>query len=149
MFIKILEKLDGLFTVKQTQYTRKRVFFNLFLAILVIMSLPIYFYYEDWNYEKYLVEYNQASQLINEYTEVNGVYPIGEAVEIQKEKDLYDFFKEMNLSLTREFYYVDMTLLPEFKDFKYTYIIDSTNRYIYTSESVVYKMARWHYARPY
>lgn len=139
--------LDGLFTVKQTKHTWKRVVFTFVLVILMVMSVPLYFRYERAVYENYYDEYMQAKQLIMEYYKVHEEFPIGERFDFAKEKDLRIFFTEHKMSMNRKLYYVDTALLLELKDFKYTYVIDVDNQFVFTREFVVYAMERWHYAK--
>ncbi|MBM7614293.1 hypothetical protein [Alkaliphilus hydrothermalis] len=142
---KLFEKLDGLFEVKQTKFTGSRIFVALCLMVVMLMSLPMYFKYENYRYQNYYNEYIEAKNLTFDYAEIHGKYPIGEKINLKKEKDLYGFLN--NYLGDRQLYYINTDLIPEMKDFKYTYIFDTKYEYMYTSEFVVYKMRRWHLAR--
>jgi len=142
---KLLEKLDGLFEVKQTKFTGKRIFLALCLVVVMVMSLPMYFKYENYRYQNYYNEYNEAKGLIFQYVATHDEFPIGDKINLKKEKNLIGFLNN-NIG-DRQLYHINTDLIPEMKKFKYTYIIDTKYEFLYTSEFVVYEMRRWHFAR--
>lgn len=144
---KIKGKLEDLFVVKQTKYTGKRIFFTFALVILMGMSLPIYFMFEDYNYEKYLIEYEMVDANIKAYYEAEGLYPAAEAIKWDNEKNLRYFFEDNHFNLNRRLYYVDITLMPNISEINYTYIIDIDTGTLFTSEFKIYHFKRWHFAR--
>lgn len=146
MLQKIGDKIEDLFTVKQTKYTGKRLIITLGLAILFIFSLPIYFKYEDYAYEKYKQHYQEATQIIIDYYQAYGVYPTGDQIKWDQEKNLNTFFTENNFNKNRRLYYIDLDVLPEIKAKPFTYILDIDHGVLYTREFRVYQNRRWHLA---
>lgn len=144
---KLGEKIEDLFTVKQTKYTGKRVLITFAFVILAVMSLPLYFMYEDYAYEKYLQEYSVVSNNVKAYYEANGQYPVGEEISWESEKDLRIFFEENKLNYNRRLYYIDNSLMSEAEDYENTYIIDIDYGTLFTSEFKIYHFERWHLPR--
>jgi len=143
---KILEKMEGLFVVNRKETTYKRGFLAFILVLAGVAILPAYFKYEDYTYAKYKAEYNYVIEIVEKYNEEHGSYPLGEAINWNKEKNLNLFFEESNFSRNRELYYIDINLMSGLENNKYTYIIDSNKGNIYTREYVVYQNRRWHFA---
>ncbi|MCC5911198.1 MAG: hypothetical protein JJT76_12245 [Clostridiaceae bacterium] len=147
MLQRILEKLDTLFTVKQTKYTGKRIFITFCLVVLSVFSLPIYHKYEDYTYGRYSDQYQQASSIIQEYYSEYGEYPVSHSIDWKKEKNLNKFFQENRYDRSRRsLYYVDEDLIPEIDQLRYNYLIDINTGTLYTREWVPYKYRRWHLA---
>lgn len=142
---KIIDKLEGLFIVDRKKTTYKKAFFGLILVIIAGFTMPAYFRYESYVYEKYKEEYSYVADRVKVYKNENGVYPLGEPIDWNKEKNLDKFFVENNFSKNNELRYIDTNLLEELKEKKYTYIIDVETGKIYTSEFVVYNIKRWHF----
>lgn len=144
MLSRLSEKFEGLFVVKQTQHTNTRLFLTFCLIFVVMAILPLYFKYEDYNYGKYKVAYQEARSIVRQYHGEHGEYPIGGAVDLREEKSLRDFFAD---GLTHgRLYYVDLELVPALSALKYRYIIDIDRGTLYTSEHVAYRLERWHLA---
>ena len=143
---KVLEKMDSLFNVERKELTYKKGFFMLALILLAGFSIPLYSKYEDYKYSQYKPEYNSVVEIVESYKNQEGEYPIGSKVNLNKEKDLSKFFTENSLSWGNELYYIDTSLIDELEKTKYTYIVDIDKEKIYTSEFVVYKFRRWHFA---
>ncbi len=142
---KLLEKFEGLFYVRRKEPTYRKALFTLTLVLITGFSLPIYLKYEDYSYGKYKEEYNSVVEIVQRYKDQNEEYPIGNIVNWDNEEDLNMFFKDNNLSRSSSLYYIDINILDELKDKKYTYIIDIEKNNMYTSEFVVYNFRRWHF----
>ncbi|ABR50279.1 hypothetical protein Amet_4199 [Alkaliphilus metalliredigens QYMF] len=142
----LMDKLDSLFTVERKDNNFKRIFMTFVLLILVGVSLPMYFMYEDYAYNKYKDHYEQVKTVVEEYKLQEGVYPVGEEMSWSDEKQLNTFFQSNNFNQARQFYYIDKSLLSQWVPSKYTYIIEIDTGTLYTSEFVVFKNKRWHLA---
>jgi len=143
---RLLEKIENLFVINRKQTTYTRAFISFIIVLAGVAVLPTYFKYEDYTYAKYKKEYDSVVEIVEQYNKEYGRYPLGEPINWAKEKNLNLFFTENKLSGNRELYYIDIKLLDELKNNKYTYIIDVQHGKLYTREFVVYKNRRWHFA---
>ncbi|MBS4039182.1 MAG: hypothetical protein KGZ81_01140 [Flavobacteriales bacterium] len=142
MLTRFSEKIEELFTVKQTKYTNGRLMFTFLMIFAVVAILPMYFKYEDYAYAKYKEAYQTAQAVVRQYHSEKGEYPTTGPVQWEKEKSLQEFFSE---GLTHgRLYYVDAELVPELKNFKYRYIVDIDRGTLYTSQHIAYRLKRWH-----
>ncbi|SCY50698.1 type II secretion system protein [Alkaliphilus peptidifermentans] len=146
MITKISEVFDNMFTVSHKKQTRGKTFFAFVIAIIGIFMLPIFFKVEDYNYAKYREQYLIAESVIEEYYTTHEKYPVGGAIQWDREKKLNKFFRESNLTANRRLYYINTDLVPEVKNLKHVFIIDIDQGTLYTRKSVAYRFRRWHFA---
>lgn len=135
---------EGLFEVRQSTFTGRKIFFSFCLLMLIGMSLPMYFMYEDRVQEKYAHEFTMVREAAGEYREATGGYPVGDPINWEREKNLAEFFRESHLETTRQLYYLDPDQLTDPGRVRYTYIIDVNTGLMFTSEYVIYRMRRMH-----
>lgn len=144
---RVLEMIDELFTVKQSKFTKSKLFFTFILALVGFMLFPIFFRIEDYNYNKYKSDYNYGQEIITEYHQKMGEYPVKEAVDLNKEEKLKEFLSKNNKDdENTRLYYIDVGLVPRINELKYTFIVDIDKGTLYTRESIAYRFARWHFA---
>ncbi len=142
MGMRLSERFEELFTVKQTKHTNGRLLFTFLLIFAVVAILPLYFKYEDYSYAKYKAAYQEVKLAVEEFHAAQGEYPISTPIQWENEKHLSEFFTEGRTH--GRLYYADVEQLPQLKELKYTYIIDIDRGTLYTSQFIVYRYVRWH-----
>ncbi len=142
MGIRLSERFEELFTVKQTKHTNGRLLFTFLLVFVAAAILPLYFRYEDYTYAKYKAAYQEVKAAVEEFHAVKGEYPIGHPIQWDNEKQLKAFFSKGRTH--GRLYYVDVEQLTQLKELKYTYLIDIDRGTLYTSQFIAYRLERWH-----
>jgi len=64
---KIIDKLEDLFIVGRKEKTYTKIFVALIVLVMIWLSLPMYFKYENYVYEKYSEEYKYVSEIVEVY----------------------------------------------------------------------------------
>ena len=140
------DRIEILFTVKQEKQTGKGILISFIIAVLIFISMPIYFRYEDYAYGRFQKSYHAVKDRVMAYYEVHGAYPQGNEINWEQEKNLARFFEANGMDKNRRLFYLDTEWLSELGQLKETYLIDIDYGMIYTSDFQIFHFARWHYA---
>lgn len=146
MLEKLSDKLENLFVVDQKKQTGKGIFSTFLIALAIFLIIPGYVRYSKYVYKGYKERYDAVKSSVTAYYETHGVYPIGDAINWGKEKDLSRFMETNRMGKDRRLYYINPSLLPDLGKLKETYLIDIDYGMLYTSEYRIYQFTRWHYA---